>query len=166
MNNHMNEKSPWIAEAPRQVSYDIPEGIFPAKLEHITVIQDPAKVHSGKDHKWTWQVEVPGHNDKKYLAIRRFVQTVEAGSELRFTLNSWVGEDFFQTDGAPVDFYDLRERHDALVLIRHHHNSGYPKPAVVPYRFFNVNEFENVHQVIGEHSFADAKNLIVEHLRS
>jgi hypothetical protein len=117
---------------PKQQTYNLPEGQFNAKLLRV----NESIKQTGKGPQ-TWirlvfEVDVPGMARLTPLAGRKFLKSIDEGTDLRNFLEGWLGREFFhQLSGQELVFDDLIGKQCELTLT-HFQGDDYEKPLVVP----------------------------------
>jgi hypothetical protein len=116
---------------PKQVTFDLPEGNYQAKLaKYQHKLKQTAK-GSQTGIRLTFNVKVPGMEDVITLAGRTFEAKLDPGTDLRNFLESWLGRAFFLSlSGKELDLDSLIDKTCELTL-RHFQGRDFDRPLVI-----------------------------------
>jgi len=116
---------------PINKSFDCPEGIHAAEFYEHRATSRMTQTGLESYIRLVFQVEDQSSETKIVLVGRNFIPTLHQGSDLRVMLDSWLGEDFLQTNAhsGKFDFNTLNGRKADLV-VKHIDNEGHSKPYV------------------------------------
>jgi len=131
------------AEIPREVSFDLPEGRYRARISNIKPKMKQAGSGPQEWIKFIFEVEVPGLSEKfNTMAVRAFRLDLNQGSELRNWLTGLLGRQFFKEhSGQPMSFDSLTGL-ECEIDLEHFQGNGYDQPLVVPARLFPATSKE------------------------
>ena len=118
---------PLLCPIPRDDTYDLPEGRYRAVLNSARMLLKAAN-RPVQQVRLLFTVSIPSLVNKKPMAGRTFNFDLGRRSELRGSLESWLGGEWF-ANNTTVDFEQLIGRSADLNLI-HRHNDGYDRPFV------------------------------------
>jgi hypothetical protein len=116
---------------PKQVTFDLPEGNFSITLaRYHQQLKQTAKGSQGFI-RLLFNVKVPGMEDVIPLAGRNFEARLDAGTDLRNFMESWLGRDYFLgLSGKELNLDDLIGKPGEATL-RHFHSPDFIKPLVI-----------------------------------
>jgi hypothetical protein len=118
-------------EIPKEVTFDLPEGNFAARIDNIKRSQKQSAKGMDDWVRIVFQVTIPGMENLTTLAGRGFKLNLNPGSDLRNFLGGLLGVWFFLTgSGQKFDLETLIGR-ECEVKLEHFYGKDYEKPLVV-----------------------------------
>ena len=124
-------KNMLIVDIPKEVSFDLPEGRYAAKISSLKPLIKQAGQGPQDWLRILFDVHVPGMSEKfDARAGRSFKLDFNPGSELRNFLTGLLGRGFFQRhSGGKVDLDSIVDT-ECEVELEHFYGKGYDKPHV------------------------------------
>jgi hypothetical protein len=115
---------------PREVTWDLPEGNYPAKLIRMKKEIKQSRQGPKEMVKFYFEVDVPSLPHLNCMAGRRFENSLNPGSDLRNWLEGLLGRQYFlNRSGQKIDLEALIET-ECEVALEHFFGRDYDTPHV------------------------------------
>jgi len=130
--HNQKDRNMIIAEIPREVTFDLPQGRYRAKISGLKPSIKQAGQGPQNWIKIQFDVQIPGMSERiDTRAGRPFKLEFNPGSELRNWLSGLLGKEFFRERSGQQVSLDWLLNTECEVELEHFYGKGYDKPLVV-----------------------------------
>lgn len=129
-----------IADIPKDVTFDLPEGRYRARISKLKSFDKQTARGLQPWIRILFEVTVPGLSEKiETLAGRSFKMNFNTGSELRNFLSGLLGRQFFQKNAGEKVSLDSLLGTECEVGLVHAHDDRYDRPLVVVANLYPIS---------------------------
>ena len=117
---------------PVEQSFDCPEGNHKATFYQVRHVEKQKEGRVESYIRLLFKVDDLSNENQIVLVGRNFIPSLEAASDLRIFIDSWLGKDYIEKHKAANGAFMMRslENLPALIVVNHIENEGYAMPYV------------------------------------